>query len=296
MSSDIVVRKVIDINDEVIDEYSFTLEEKEEVIYDPIYLYEIKDMVYGVFVNYILDNKHLNIIFCSFSKEHGSDFDVSFDVCEREVEYLKRVLKSDEVKKRIKDLEKVVLRLSYDIREFNEDIEKFSVDKNYSQEKINKLYKHFRELRDDFSNLSLLETKILSNWGVDYTTLVERVDNVLDKIGNKKFTLEKRGEALPYYDDKNKELDKDIYDELGIPRDYQTIKPKFLVKSFVDEVNGGLSSYKLELLINYYYENGWKLYKVFTNTLGIDKSMNGFHFPNESIEQTVVIFERIDEE
>ena len=67
MSSDIVVRKVIDINDEVIDEYSFTLEEKEEVIYDPIYLYEIKDMVYGAFVNYILENEQKIIFKCLLS-------------------------------------------------------------------------------------------------------------------------------------------------------------------------------------------------------------------------------------
>lgn len=73
-----------------------------------------------------------------------------------------------------------------------------------------------------------------------------------------------------------------------------------MVKTFVDEKNGGFSAFKLELVINYYYENGWKLYKIFTNTLGVNSqntSINGFGVGNNStIEETVVVFERMDSE
>lgn len=296
----IVVRKVIDITEEVISQCGFILQEERngevtDIIYDPIYLYECNGYIYGAFTNYLLDDDKLKIMFYYYSKNHSEDFDVDTDLDSKEEKYLKKALKDDEVKDRIKRIGKIVKKLSHKVRDFNEDVNAFNDEDSYSQERISKCYDHFMKVKECFSNLSLLETKILSNWGIDYTSLIARVDAFLDMLGNKKFALERREDQLPLFDNKQKDLEKDVYEELGIPEDFQNINPKYMVKSFVDESSGGLSPYKLELLINYYYENGWKLYKVFTNKIG-NKSINGFSIPTGSIEQTIVVFERMDED
>lgn len=303
----IEVRKIIDIDEDSIEKYSFVLEEeglvsgKHDVRYDPIYLYQLEDMIYGAFVDYRLEDNHLDVTFCSYLKEHADDdFEIIYELPEKEEDYLQHMMDSDEVQERLTDLEEKTDLLSDRIRDFNEEMNTSLNLDNISMEELEERKQCYLELKDEFSTFSLLEARMLGNWGIELSSFVNRILQALHNLDKEQYQLQIQQDKLLKEKNKRDVARANLYQELGIPLDFVMTNPKFLVKTFVDEKNGGFSAFKLELVINYYYENGWKLYKIFTNTLGVNSqntSINGFGVGNNStIEETVVVFERMDSE
>lgn len=178
----IEVRKIIDIDEDSVEKYSFVLEEeglvsgKHDVRYDPIYLYQLEDMIYGAFVDYRLEDNHLDVTFCSYLKEHADDdFEIIYELPEKEEDYLQHMMDSDEVQERLTDLEEKTDLLSDRIRDFNEEMNTSLNLDNISMEELEERKQCYLELKDEFSTFSLLEARMLGNWGIELSSFVNRI-------------------------------------------------------------------------------------------------------------------------
>ena len=187
-------RDFININDKNYLEFSFVLQEKNEitnalynVTYYPIVIYQKEEYYYGAFTNFKkMDNGNLFIVKCKYPTEHSSNFTVYYNISQQEENFIEEYLKNEEMIKLIHKYTNMIKKVNTDkdkiIQLSNKAVE---LNKTEDIEELQQIIIEYQNIKQQILSYSYLKKLVLSNWDIETNKIISIINKNINNVENK---------------------------------------------------------------------------------------------------------------
>lgn len=187
-------RDFININDKNHEEFSFVLQEKNEitnslynVTYYPLVVYQKEDYYYGAFTNFKkTNNGNLFIVKCKYPKEHSSKFTVYYNVSQQEEKFIEEYLKNEEMIKLIHKYTNMIKKVAKDkdkIIQLDNKVIKLNNGEDIGE--LQQIIVRYQNIKQQILSYSYLKKMVLSNWDLEISKIISIINNSINNVENK---------------------------------------------------------------------------------------------------------------